>query len=188
MCERYVSSLCVLDYDTVAGADKFGSLWVLELPPKASDELHNPTGSKMLWDQGLLNGAPTKADLKNHYYLGEAITGMMKSSLVIGGKEALIVGTVMGGIYAFVPFTSKEDLNFFQHLEMFMRQEWPNLCQRDHLSYRSYYQPVKDIVDGDLCERYGCIPYNKQKELADDLNRTPAELMKKLEETRNALL
>jgi splicing factor 3B subunit 3 len=180
--------MCALDYDTVAGGDKFGSLFVLELPGKTSDEVNNPTGSRILWDQGLLNGAPTKVDLKSHYYLGEAITGMVKAALMPGCKEALIVGTIMGGIYAFVPFSSKEDISFFQHLEMFMRQEWPNLCQRDHLSYRSYYQPVKDVIDGDLCERYGSMPYSKQKEIADDLNRSPSELMKKLEDTRNALL
>ena len=70
---------------------------------------------------------------------------------------------------------------------MFMRQECPNLCQRDHLSFRSYFQPVKDTIDGDLCERYVNLPYAKQKELADDVDRTPAEMMKKLEESRNIM-
>jgi splicing factor 3B subunit 3 len=113
---------------------------------------------------------------------------MVKCALVPGGEQAIIVGTVMGGIYAFLPFRRKEDVDFFQHLEMYMRQEWPNLVQRDHLSYRSYFTPVKDTVDGDLCEQYGRMPLNKQKEIADDLNRTPTEMMKKLEETRNSLL
>ena len=91
------------------------------------------------------------------------------------------------GLFAFVPFTSKEDVKLYQHLEMFMRQECPNLCQRDHLSFRSYFQPVKDTIDGDLCERYVNLPYAKQKELADDVDRTPAEMMKKLEESRNIM-
>jgi splicing factor 3B subunit 3 len=68
-----------------------------------------------------------------------------------------------------------------------MRQECVNLCQRDPLSFRSYFQPVKGTVDGDLCERYGTMPYAKQKELADDVSSTPAEIMKKLEETRNIM-
>lgn len=179
----------MLDYDKVAGGDKFGNIWTLELPPKAADDTtSNPTGSKLLWDQGLLNGAPVKADLITHYYLGEAITAIEKTSLVPGGEEALIVTTIMGGIYAFLPFKLKEDVSFFHHLEMYMRQEYPNICQRDHLSFRSYYQPVKETIDGDLCERYGCMPYAKQKELADDLSRTPSEIMKKLEDTRNILL
>ena len=35
-----------------------------------------------------------------------------------------------------VPFTSNEDHDFFQHLEMHMRGENPPICGRDHLSYR----------------------------------------------------
>mmetsp|Transcript_25467 Transcript_25467/g.37560 ORF Transcript_25467/g.37560 Transcript_25467/m.37560 type:complete len:1258 (-) Transcript_25467:112-3885(-) len=185
---RYMTTSCILDYDTVAGADKFGNVWVLQLPFKANDDIDNPTGSRLLWDQGLLNGAPTKAQLLTHFHLGEAVTSMVKCSFVPGGEEAIIVATVMGGIYAFLPFRRKDDVEFFQHLEMYMRQEWPSLVQRDHLSYRSYFQPVKDTVDGDLCEQYGRMPPSKQKEIADDLNRTPPEMMKKLEETRNSLL
>ena len=29
-----------------------------------------------------------------------------------------------------------------------MRAENPPLCGRDHLSYRSYYFPVKHVIDG----------------------------------------
>ena len=36
-----------------------------------------------------------------------------------------------------------QDIDFFQHLEMHLRAEQPSLCGRDHLSYRSYYMPVK---------------------------------------------
>lgn len=53
-----------------------------------------------------------------------------------------------------VPFTSREDMDFFSHLEMHLRQEHPPLSGRDHMSYRSSYFPVKDVIDGDLCEQY----------------------------------
>ena len=55
---------------------------------------------------------------------------------------------------AFLPFTSREDMDFFSHLEMHLRQEHPPLSGRDHMSYRSSYFPVKDVIDGDLCEQY----------------------------------
>jgi len=55
------------------------------------------------------------------------------------------------------------------------------------MSYRSFYQPVKDIIDGDLCERYSSMPSIKQKEMAEDVGRTTAEVVKKLEEIRNFL-
>jgi CPSF A subunit region len=53
-----------------------------------------------------------------------------------------------------LPFTSREDVDFFSHLEMHLRQDHPPLCGRDHLSFRSAYFPVKDTVDGDLCEQF----------------------------------
>ena len=55
---------------------------------------------------------------------------------------------------AMLPVMSREDVDFFVHLEMYLRQENPPLCGRDHLAFRSAYFPVKDVVDGDLCEQY----------------------------------
>ena len=176
-----------LDYDTIAGADKFGNFFVLRLPDNAKEDLDNPSGSRILWDHGHLNGAPNKLQCLTHYYLGDMITTMVRTSLIPGGTQVIIGATINGGIFAFLPLNSKEDVIFYQHLEMFMRQEHSNLCQRDHLSYRSYFQPVKDTIDGDLCERFGSISYAKQKELSEDIDRTPAEILKKLEDTRNVL-
>lgn len=111
----------------------------------------------------------------------------MKTSLKLEGKEVLLVSTITGGLYAFVPARSKEEVTFFQHLEMFMRQEYAttSLCHRDHLSYRSYFQPVRHTIDGDLCERFTSMAPAKQREFADDVDRTPAEIVKKLEEMRD---
>jgi hypothetical protein len=67
--------------------------------------------------------------------------------------QVLVYGTVMGGIGAMLPFTSREEVDFFNHLEMHMRQENAPLCGRDHMAFRSYYFPVKDVIDGDLCEQ-----------------------------------
>ena len=39
--------------------------------------------------------------------------------------------------------THRDDVDFFTHMEMYMRQEKPTLCGRDHISYRSYYLPAK---------------------------------------------
>ena len=55
---------------------------------------------------------------------------------------------------ALIPFTSREDVDFFLHLEMHMRQEHPPLSGRDHMAYRGSFYPVKDTIDGDLCEQY----------------------------------
>ena len=79
---------CILDYNTVAAADKFGNIAVVcavlschtvqlsnpfplshsppppsqvRLPQDVTDEVdEDPTGSKAVWDRGLLSGASQK--------------------------------------------------------------------------------------------------------------------------------
>jgi len=71
---------------------------------------------------------------------------------------------------------------------MFVRAEKPPLCGREHLMYRSYHFPVQNCVDGDLCEQFVSLPTDKQKSIASELDRTPAEIIKKLEDMRNRML
>lgn len=46
----------------------------------------------------------------------------------------------------------------------------------------------QDVIDGDLCEQFSSLPYDKQKLVATGLDRTVGEVVKKLEDTRNRLL
>lgn len=61
-----------------------------------------------------------------------------------------------------------------------MRSELPSPVGRDHLSFRSYYQPVRNVIDGDLCELYNSLDIAKKKSIAEDLDRTPSEVSKPL--------
>lgn len=141
---RFVTHTTVLDYDTVATADKFGNVAIIRLPPNTNDDVdEDPTGNKALWDRGLLNGASQKADTVCTFHVGEAVTYLQKCTLIPGGWESLLYTTLSGTVGVLVPFTSHEDHDFFQHLEMHMRSENPPVCGRDHLSFRSYYYPVK---------------------------------------------
>jgi splicing factor 3B subunit 3 len=65
-----------------------------------------------------------------------------------------------------------------------MRQESPSIVGRDHMAFRSYYAPVKNVIDGDLCEQYGALPSEVQRRIAEDMDRTPSEILKKLEQIR----
>jgi len=182
---RWVTATALMDYDTVAVADKFGNIAILRLPQSVSDDVDDdPTGNKALWDRGLLNGASQKAENVCTFHVGEMVTSLQKATLIPGGSESMIYATLSGTVGALVPFTSREDFDFFQHLEMHMRNENPPLCGRDHLSYRSFYYVVKNVMDGDLCEQYTSLDPAKQKSIAADLGRTPNEVAKKLEDIR----
>ena len=89
-----------------------------------------------------------------NFHVGDTITALQRASLQPGGQEAILYATVMGGIGALLPFTSREEVDFFVHLEMHLRQDNQPLCGRDHMAFRSAYFPVKDVVDGDLCSQY----------------------------------
>lgn len=211
---RWITATTLLDYETIATGDKFGNISILRLPHSVTDDVdEDPTGTKSLWDRGLLSGASQKAENIGTIHIGEIVMSMQKATLIPGGSESLIYTTISGAIGALVPFTNREDYDFFQHLEMHMRNESPPLCGRDHLSYRSYYYPVKvrlwfslfsitlsfsvklailiyeccysqNIMDGDLCEQYTSLDLARQKSIASDLGRTPTEVAKKLEDIR----
>ncbi|KAK1571910.1 hypothetical protein Q3G72_024778 [Acer saccharum] len=186
---RWLTASHHIDFDTMAGADKFGNIYFVRLPQDVSDEIEeDPTGGKIKWEQGKLNGAPNKVEEIVQFHVGDLVTSMQKASLVPGGGEGVIYGTAMGSLGAMLAFTSRDDVDFFSHLEMHMRQEHPPLCGRDHMAFRSAYFPVKDVIDGDLCEQFPTLPVDLQRKIADELDRTPGEILKKLEEIRNKIV
>ncbi|XP_077297281.1 splicing factor 3b subunit 3 isoform X1 [Arctopsyche grandis] len=182
---RWITNTCILDYDTVASADKFGNVAIMRLPSSVTDDVdEDPTGNKALWDRGLLNGASQKTEIVAVFHVGETVTWLQRATLIPGGSEALLYATLSGALGVLLPFTSREDHDFFQHLEMHMRSENSPLCGRDHLSFRSYYYPVKNVIDGDLCEQFNSLDMSRQKSIAADLERIPADVSKKLEDIR----
>ncbi|KAF7811372.1 spliceosome-associated protein 130 A [Senna tora] len=186
---RWLTASYHIDFDTMAGADKFGNIYFVRLPQDVSDEIEeDPTGGRIKWEQGKLNGAPNKVEEIVQFHVGDVVTCLQKASLIPGGGESILYGTVMGSVGALHAFTSRDDVDFFSHLEMHMRQDHPPLCGRDHMAYRSAYFPVKDVIDGDLCEQFPTLPMDLQRKIADELDRTPGEILKKLEEVRNKII
>mmetsp|Transcript_16692 Transcript_16692/g.2327 ORF Transcript_16692/g.2327 Transcript_16692/m.2327 type:complete len:101 (-) Transcript_16692:240-542(-) len=83
----------------------------------------NPQFFKSRWEQGYLNGAPFKMEALCNFYHGEVITSLQKALLISTGNEVVIHASTMGGIGAYYPFETKEDIDFFLHLEMHMKIE-----------------------------------------------------------------
>ena len=71
---------------------------------------------------------------------------------------------------------------------MYLRIQVLPLCGRDHLMFRSFFGPLRAVVDGDLCEQFNTLDYEKQKLLAKELEYSPTEVLKKLEDLRNKII
>ena len=189
MIPRWLTCSAVLDYDTIAGCDKFENFFVYRLPQGCDEESEDdPMGTKYKWELGYLGGAAYKLDLIAQFHKGELISSMKRCSLTGSNETVILYGTTMGSIGVFMPFDSREDVDFFIHLEMYLRAELQPLTGRDHQMYRSAYGPVKCVIDGDLCEEFYALDLPKQKQLASDLDKTQNEILKKLEEIKNKII
>lgn len=184
---RPITAQELLDFNTVAVGDKFGNIAVLRLPRGADAGAVDLSGTRALWDSSRDDSTP-KLEMLCQYHVGEVVTSMTRASLVAGGAESLIYVTVTGRVGAMVPFTSREDVEFYTQLEGCLRKDAVRPTGRDPQAYRSYYAPVKHIVDGDLCASFNALPYDEQNKIATQLDRTVGEILKKLEDTRNGLL
>ncbi|RDW71164.1 hypothetical protein BP6252_07727 [Coleophoma cylindrospora] len=182
---RWTSCTTMVDYETVAGGDKFGNLWLLRCPSKASEEADEEgSGAHLLHERQYLQGAPHRLTLMAHNYAQDIPMSIQKTNLVAGGRDCLLWGGLQGTLGILIPFVSREDVDFFQTLEQHLRSEDAPLAGRDHLIYRSYYVPVKGVIDGDLCERYTLLPTDKKQMIAGELDRSVREIERKISDIR----
>lgn len=175
----------MLDYETVAGGDKFGNLFVVRSPEQASREADEEgINGYISNERSYLNGAPYRLELRAHTFVHDVPMSLQRTSLVAGGQEVLFWSGLEGTLGILVPFVSREDVEFFSQLEQLVRQEEPPLTGRDHLMFRSYYVPVKGVVDGDLCERFLRLDGSVREKIAAELERGGREVERKVLEMR----
>jgi splicing factor 3B subunit 3 len=160
----------MLDYDTTVGGDKFGNLWLLRCSPKvseASDE--SPDGSDLLVDKSLLGGAANRLDNMANYFANDIPISIQKTVLLSGGERIIVWAGLQGTLGALIPFSSRRQHKMFQQLELQLRTDDKAISGRDHLAFRSYFNPVKCIIDGDLIERFLILSRDKRESIAAQL-------------------
>lgn len=182
---RWTTCATMVDYETVAGGDKFGNLWLVRCPQKISEEADEEGGgAHLIHERGYLQGTPNRLQQVIHFFPQDIPTSIHKTQLVAGGRDVILWSGLQGTLGILVPFVSREDVDFFQNLEMHLRSEDAPLAGRDHLMYRSYYVPVKGVIDGDLCERFSLLPADKKTSIAGELDRTVREVERKIADMR----
>ncbi|CBX99445.1 similar to pre-mRNA splicing factor 3b [Plenodomus lingam JN3] len=167
---RHTSASDMLDYETTVGGDKFGNIWLVRCPPKvseASDE--SPDGSDLLVDKSFLGGTPNRLDLVAHYFANDIPVSIQKTVLLSGGERIIFWAGLQGTLGALIPFNSRRQHKMFQQLELQLRQDDKPLSGRDHLAYRSYFAPVKCVIDGDLIERFLVLSRDKRESIAGQM-------------------
>jgi hypothetical protein len=56
----------MIDYETVAGGDKFGNFFINRLPASVSEEADDdPAGGRLLYEKGYLGGASHRVGCRN---------------------------------------------------------------------------------------------------------------------------
>eukprot|EP00180_Rhodochaete_pulchella_P001937 Plantae.Rhodophyta-Rhodochaete_pulchella.ctg2915.p2 GENE.Plantae.Rhodophyta-Rhodochaete_pulchella.ctg2915~~Plantae.Rhodophyta-Rhodochaete_pulchella.ctg2915.p2 ORF type:complete len:218 (+),score=28.91 Plantae.Rhodophyta-Rhodochaete_pulchella.ctg2915:3-656(+) len=179
---KWVTASCLLDYSTVATGDKFGNFSVSRLPPEISGAAEDDpvAGSLREGSYALDNKMVTECS----FHVGSMVQ-IISTGMFGGTHEAIIYGTLEGAIGVMAPFLVQSEISFFQQLEQQLRDRDLSLCGREHLSYRSAFSPNRHVVDGDLCELFLQLSHKNQKEVAEEIDRTPAEIMRKLEDMRD---
>ncbi|KAF2673961.1 pre-mRNA-splicing factor rse1 [Microthyrium microscopicum] len=182
---RWTTTTTMVDYETTAGGDKFGNLWMVRCPSKVSDQADEEgSGAHLVHEKGYLGGTPGRLESLVNFFCQDIPTSVGKASLVPGGRDVILWGGLQGTIGILIPFVSREDVDFFQSLETQMRNEDPPLAGRDHLIYRGYYVPVKGAIDGDLCERFLRLDSTLQERVSGEVERDRREVERKISDLR----
>lgn len=116
---RWTTTATPVDYDTVAGGDKFGNIFITRVDKSTSEWVdEDESGGGLLHARGLYHGAPNRSKLLAHFYVGDIVTSITKSQLSAGGRDVLVYTCLHGTVGMIIPFASKDDIEFMSTLEV----------------------------------------------------------------------
>lgn len=196
MMKRQVTAFQSLDHRTVIGGDKFGNIFVNRIPEDVTQQLTDNVLVNSL-DQ-FLGASGSRLSTLCEFYVGDIATSFQRGTFVTGGTESVIYTGIEGTVGILVPLATKQESEFLVLLESLLRKHFDvcfedlnksklnaNLVGREHLKYRSYYNPVKNVIDGDYVEKFALLDQATKVRVAGQLDRTPKEIERKISDLRN---
>lgn len=193
---RQVTAFENLDSRTVIGGDKFGNIFVNRVPKAVFDQLKDNV--LMKFQDEFLYGSASRTSKLCDFYIQDIPTSFQKGTFVVGGTESVVYTGIQGTVGLLIPLATKHEVEFMLKLETCMRKALDeefselskskraiNLVGREHTKFRSYYNPVKNVVDGDFVERYYELDQASKIKIAGQLDRAPREVERKLYDLRN---
>ena len=201
---RYIHKVKFLDYDTIAGTDKFENFFVYRIPKIDTIITNNDNileGETQY--NSVLHGANKKFELINEIHIGEIITEFqtitLKEEFDDSNSEnseneelndnkikAILYGTISGGVGLFIQFNKREDALFFAQLELLLREYVDEPTGRNILMSKSQYIPIKNIIDFNLIYEFFKLDNDLQKKIGEELGDKPVnEVKNKIAEIRN---
>lgn len=147
--------------------------------------------TNLKYQVGSMNGALFKLKDICNFHLGNIITSLVKTSLgknytfsmdgeKIKTKNMIVYSTSMGQIGVFKPIENRDQIDFLNHLEMYLRLEYENISLRLHKAYRSLHIPVRCVFDGELLDEFKYIDDSKKLTIANDLSIEIKDVIRKL--------
>lgn len=194
--KRQITAFEPLDNRTVIGGDKFGNIFVSRIPVEVAEQL---TDNVLVNHQEHYLGASgSRLNTMCEFYIGDIVTSFQKGTFVIGGTESVIYTGIEGTVGLLMPVATKQETEFLVKLESLLRKHFDvcfedfgtdrytaSLVGREHLKFRGYYNPVKNVIDGDYVERFYELDQATKIKMAGQLDRTPKEVERKIYDLRN---
>lgn len=182
--KRQITSIMNLDIDTLIGGDKFGNIFVTRIDEDISKQADDDWTILKTQD-GILNSCPYKLQNLIEFHIGDIITSFNLGCLNLAGTESVIYTGLQGTIGLLIPLVSKSEVELLFNLQLYMQQSQNNLVGKDHLKLRSYYNSIKNVIDGDLLERFLEFDISLKIEISRKLNKSVNDIEKKLIDLRN---
>lgn len=194
--KRQVTTFASLDNRTIIGADKFGNLFVNRIPKTTAQQMED--NILIQYQEDYLGASSTRFHNICEFFIQDVPTSFQKGTFVVGGTESIIYTGLQGTVGLLLPLGTKHDVDMLIRLETLLRKHFDdnfddfdkskhgyNLTGREHTKYRSYYNPVKNVIDGDFVERFYELSQANKIKIAGEVDRVPREVERKLHDLRN---